>query len=56
MKTKEQIAKLYFNHIDIRKMCEDINEHIEKGWMVHTCLERYSDVIIIYERDLKTWN
>lgn len=56
MKTKEQVARWYFNYTDIREIYNSINEYIENGWRVHTCLERHCDVIIIYERDLETWN
>ena len=52
MRNVEQMPIWYYNHTSMKSIYQSINEHIEDGWRVHTCLERYSDVIIIYERDL----
>lgn len=52
MRNVEQMPIWYYNHTSTKSIYKSINEHIEDGWRVHTCLERGADVIIIYERDL----
>lgn len=53
MKTKEQVVALYRNmgvaHIDMEKS-------INNGWRVHTCVSDGHSILVVYEKDLETWN
>lgn len=52
MRNVKQEAVWYRNYEEMEHIYKSIIRHIENGWRVHTCLERYSDVIIVYEKDL----
>ena len=59
MKTKEQKVETYS---DIQYAKQNMNRNIEEGWFVHTCIpihendNMYSCILVVYERDLETWN
>lgn len=40
----------YNNYQPISDIYEDMKEWIKDGWRVHTCLNKSSDVLVIYER------
>lgn len=40
---------LWESAIDIKK---DMNKHCEFGWRVHTCLNKDSDILVVYEREV----
>ena len=46
----KQEVEWYSNHTDIYKIYKDIEKRIESGWGVHTCLNRSSHVLVIYEK------
>lgn len=39
------------NWENITAIVDDMNKHIEKGWRVHTCLEKCAEVIVVYEKN-----
>lgn len=52
MNNVEQKVIWYFNYEDIKNIYESMKAWIEDGWRVHTCLERSSDVLVIYEKNI----
>lgn len=56
MKYVEQKVVWYRNDEEIRDIYNDVSRCIADGWRVHTCLERGYHVLVVYERDLETWN
>jgi hypothetical protein len=48
----KQEVEWYFNYTNISYIYEDMKKWIEDGWRVHTCLNRSSDVLVIYEKDI----
>lgn len=53
MKTKEQKVERYF---DIKEAEIKININIKNNWHVNTCISTCSGILVIYERELETWN
>ena len=43
----------YKNYERIAVIQEDMHKHIEDGWLVHTCLNKSSDILVVYEKQLK---
>lgn len=56
MKHVEQKVIWYRNYELVEDICDDMNTWIANGWRVHTCLNKISDVLVVYEKDLETWN
>lgn len=56
---KKQFVALYHN---IEEAYESIQDAIEKGLKVHTCVSGNSSIeyemriLVIYEKELETWN
>lgn len=46
-----QEVEWYKNYVKIEVIFEDMLERIENGWRVHTCLNKSSDILVIYERN-----
>lgn len=42
----------YRNYESIITIAEDMQKRIKDGWRVHTCLERRSDVLVVYETNI----
>ena len=49
--TKQEVV-WYKNYENIIIIFEDMQRHIEDGWRVHTCLNKSSDVFVVYERNI----
>lgn len=43
----------YRNYERIVVIQEDMQRRIEDGWRVHTCLNKSSDILVVYEKQLK---
>jgi hypothetical protein len=52
MSNVTQVVEWYRNFEDIAEIYEDMRSRIGNGWRVHTCLERRSDVLVIYEKSI----
>lgn len=48
---KQEVA-WYRNYESIMIIYEDMQRRIEDGWRVHTCLNKSSDVLVVYERNI----
>ena len=46
-----QEVEWYKNYVEIKVIFEDMLERIENGWRVHTCLNKSSDILVVYERN-----
>ena len=44
------------NYAETKDIVRNMRAFIEEGWRVHTCLERGSEVIVVYEKEADTWN
>lgn len=59
MKTKEQKIETYSN---IHYAKQNMKRNIEDGWFIHTCVSTcesdgiYGGILVVYEKDLQTWN
>lgn len=53
MKAKKQEVALYYN---IEVAHEDMVKSINVGWKVHTCVSDGKKVLVVYEKDLESWN
>lgn len=42
----------YFNYVDARYIYEGMQERIDNGWRVHTCLNKSGDVLVVYEKNI----
>ncbi len=42
----------YFNYVGARDIYESMQERIDNGWRVHTCLNKSSDVLVVYEKNI----
>lgn len=49
MNNVRQKVVWYRNYESMIVIAEDMQKRIEDGWRVHTCLERSSDVLVVYE-------
>lgn len=52
MNNVKQEVVWYRNYESIMIIYEDMQRHIEDGWRVHTCLNKSSDVLVVYERNI----
>ena len=52
MNNVKQEVVWYRNYESIMIIYEDMQIHIEDGWRVHTCLNKSSDVLVVYERNI----
>lgn len=50
---KQEIEVYEYNVYDIAR---HMREYISEGWRVHTCLEKNGKVIVVYEKELESWN
>lgn len=48
----EQKVVHYFRWDSISDIKKDMNKHGESGWRVHTCLNKDSDILVVYEREV----
>lgn len=47
----EQKVVPYYNWESLRTIQENMDEQIKSGWRVHTCLNKNSDILVVYERE-----
>lgn len=47
-KVKQEVI-WYRNYESIVVILEDMRERIKDGWRVHTCLNKSSDILVVYE-------
>jgi hypothetical protein len=50
-KVKQEVI-WYRNYESIATILQDMRERIEDGWRVHACLNKSSDVLVVYEVNL----
>lgn len=55
MKTKEQDVEVYEN-FDVYNAAFHMRDKIADGWRVHTCLYVDNKFMVVYEKELETWN
>lgn len=55
MKTVEQDIEVY-EIFDVYNVAYLMRDKIAEGWKVHTCLYINNTVLVVYERNLQTWN
>ena len=53
MKTKEQVVALY---PDINMAHDDMERSINIGWRVCSCVSDGRKILVVYEKDLETYN
>lgn len=56
MKTKEQKIEIYDEYYNIYDVARAMNKHIDKDWSVHTCLKCSGKILVVYEKELESWN
>jgi hypothetical protein len=49
MKNIKQEVVWYRNYESIVVIKEDMERRIAQGWRVHTCLNKSSDILVVYE-------
>jgi len=47
-KVKQEVI-WYRNYESMAVILQDMRERIEDGWRVHTCLNKSSDILVVYE-------
>lgn len=52
MNNVKQEVVWYRNYESIVVILEDMQKRIEGGWRIHTCLERSSSVLVVYETNI----
>lgn len=50
MNNVKQEVVWYYNYVDARHIYESMQKRIDDGWRVHTCLNKSSDVLVVYEK------
>ena len=50
MNNVKQEVMLYSNYVNIDFIKESMERMIKQGWRVHTCLNKSSDVLVVYEK------
>ena len=48
----EQKVIWYPNYWEAKDIQKCMQDWIEDGWRIHTCLNKSSDVLVIYEREV----
>lgn len=51
MSNVKQEVVWYRNYEDIRTIQDGMEKRIENGWRVHTCLNKSSNILVIYEKE-----
>lgn len=51
MNNIKQKVVWYRNYEGMNIIFEDMQRQIENGWRVHTCLNKSSDILVIYEKE-----
>ena len=51
MKHIKQEVVWYPNYRPIKDICQDMQMWIDDGWRVHTCLNKSSEVLVVYEKE-----
>ena len=47
-----QKVEVFPNYAETTKIAANMNQYINNGWKVHTCLGRGVEVIVIYEKEV----
>ena len=52
----KQKVVLYENFLSAHAIYENINVHLKDNWKIHACINKNDNIIVVYEKELETWN